>query len=59
MIKGNRFGNTFILDFPDNEEDLEFDALDCETVSLEAAGLVERENDTVCGAQQTYYEDEA
>lgn len=35
------------------------DALDCETVTLEAAGLVERENDTVCAAQQTYYEDEA
>lgn len=35
------------------------DALDCETVSLEAAGLIERENDTVCAAQQSYYEDEA
>lgn len=28
-------------------------------ISLEAAGLVERENDTVCGAQQTYYSEEA
>lgn len=35
------------------------DALDCETVGLEAAGLVERENDTVCGAQQIYFNDEA
>lgn len=28
-------------------------------ISLEAAGLVERENDTVCGAQQIYFNDEA
>jgi len=34
------------------------DALDCETVSLEAARLVERENDTVCAAQRAYFDDE-
>jgi len=34
------------------------DALDMECISLEDAGLVQRENDTVPGMQRAYYDDE-
>lgn len=42
----------------EESEDIYIDALDCETVTLEDAGLENKDSDNVCAAQIVYYIEE-